>query len=408
MPVALGIVLGVLLATVFSVAAFGKLSDRAGTRAAVAGFGVPEALGGAVALALPVAELAVAGLLLLGSTRVAGAAGALGLLALFTAAIVANLLRGRTPECHCFGALHSAPVGWRTAARNAVLAVLAAVLLITAGSAPGPSAVAWIGRLGLAEMLALAAVLGALGLATVGVIGFLSLMRADGRLLVQVELLQRTLSAAGIEVPQEHALAELGRDPGTPAPDFAAETVSGQRVSLEQLLEPGLPLLLTFTSPGCGPCRALLPALARWQREHAGVLSFATITDGEAAASRSETQHHELDTMLVDHELAVYDAYQATGTPSAVLISADGQIASYLAAGPETIEQLLEGALSGEGETQGLPIGSLAPQLDLRGLDDEPVVMADPAGGDTLVLFYRACARGDLAVTRASAVRRAR
>lgn len=56
MTVALGIVLGVLLATVFSVAAFGKLSDRAGTRAAVAGVGVPEALGGAVALALPVSS----------------------------------------------------------------------------------------------------------------------------------------------------------------------------------------------------------------------------------------------------------------------------------------------------------------------------------------------------------------
>lgn len=118
------------------------------------------------------------------------------------------------------------------------------------------------------------------------------------------------------------------------------------------------------------------------------MLSFATITDGEAAAIRAETQHHELDTMLVDQALAVYDAYQATGTPSAVLISADGQIASYLAAGPEAIEQLLEGALSGDGEAAGLPIGSPAPQLDLRGLDGDPVVMADPDGRDTLVLFW--------------------
>lgn len=166
--------------------------------------------------------------------------------------------RWRSSRTSCAGerpgaialALHSAPVGWRTAARNAVLAGLAAVLLVTAASDPGPSAVAWIGRLGLAEILALAAVLGAVALATAGVLGFLSLMRSHGRLLVRVELLQRTLAAAGIEAPQEHALAELGRDPGTPAPHFAAETVSGQRVSLEQLLQPGLPLLLTFTSPG--------------------------------------------------------------------------------------------------------------------------------------------------------------
>ncbi len=366
MPVALGIVLGVLLAVVFVTAALAKLTDLDGTRDALAGFGLPGALVAPGALVLPAVELAVAVLLLFGATRVVGAAGALGLLALFTVAVIANLARGRTPACHCFGRLHSAPAGWSTVARNAALAACAGAVLAAAGSGPEPDAFAWVGKLGLAELLALVAVLGAVGLAAAGGAAFLSLMRSQGRLLVEVEIMRRSLEAAGIDVEPEQALVELGRDPGTPAPDFATETATGQRIALGDLLEPGLPLLLTFTSPGCGPCAALLPVLSGWQDEHAGTLSFATI------GADSATQ----------------DAYQVTGTPSAVLISADGQIASYLAEGAEAIELLVEGALRGDGDTQGLRIGAPAPPLELRDLDDRAVALADPAGRDTLVLFW--------------------
>ena len=366
MPVALGIVLGVLLAVVFSAAALGKLSDLAGTRDGLAGFGLPSPLVAPVTLALPAAELAVAVLLLFGSTRVAGAAGALGLLAIFSVVIIANLARGRTPDCHCFGRLHSAPAGWSTVARNVVLAACATALLAAGTGAPEPDAFAWVGNLGLAELLALAAVLSAVGLAAAGGAAFLSLMRSHGRLLVELDSLRHSLQGAGIDLAPEPTLVELGRDPGTPAPDFAADTATGRRTSLADLLEPGLPLLLTFTSPGCGPCAALLPALSRWQQEHAAVLSVATISADRAA----------------------FEAYQVTGTPSAVLISADGQIASYLAEGAEAIEQLLQGALRGDGDTEGLPIGAPAPSLDLSDLDGRAVALADPAGRDTLVVFW--------------------
>jgi thiol-disulfide isomerase/thioredoxin len=351
---------------VFAAAALGKLTDHAGTRDALAGFGVPHVLVTPAAVALPVVEVAVAVLLLFGATRAVGAAGALGLLALFAVAIVANLLRGRTPECHCFGRLHSAPAGWSTVGRNAVLAAGATAVLAAGSTAAQPDAFSWVGTLGLAELLALAAVLGALALAAAGSVAFLSLMRSQGRLLVEVDTLRRSLAAAGIDVEPEPTLVELGRDPGTPAPDFVAETAPGERASLADLLEPGLPLLLTFTSPGCAPCEALRPVLSGWQREHAGTLSFATIGADSAA----------------------YEDYQVTGTPSAVLISADSQIASYLAAGADAIEQLLDSALRGEGQTEGPRIGAPAPSLDLHDLDGHAVALADPAGRDTLVLFW--------------------
>ena len=388
MPVSLGSVLGVVLAVVFAIAGFGKLTDPAGARAALGAFGVPDVLVPPLALALPVAELSAATLLLFSSTRAAGAAGALGLLAMFSVAIGANLARGRTPECHCFGRLHSAPAGPGTLVRNIVLAGAAATVLIVGAGHPGPGAFDWVGTLGSVETLALAVGLALLGLAVAGGAAFVSLTRSHGRLLLELDTVKRSLELAGIEIAPESTLVELGRDPGTPAPEFTAENVAGQRISLTDLLKPGRPLLLTFTSPSCGPCRALAPVLLRWQHEHADTLSFATISDGEPTAFGREAPDHELEAVLVDRDLTVYDAYQATGTPSAVLISADGRIASYLATGADAIEELVETARRGVEETDGLPIGAPAPPMELSDLDGGSVEWADADGRDTLVLFW--------------------
>src|SRR5262249_33556423 len=56
------------LAGVFAVAGAAKLADRAGTRDAVAAFGVPERLASPAGLLLPLAELATAVLLLPAAT----------------------------------------------------------------------------------------------------------------------------------------------------------------------------------------------------------------------------------------------------------------------------------------------------------------------------------------------------
>jgi uncharacterized membrane protein YphA (DoxX/SURF4 family) len=112
-----------LLALVFAVAGAAKLADREGSRGAVVDFGVPSALAAPLGLLLPLAELAVAATLLPASTAKWGALGALALLSVFVVGISINLARGRTPECHCFGQLHSAPVGWKTLARNVLLTI---------------------------------------------------------------------------------------------------------------------------------------------------------------------------------------------------------------------------------------------------------------------------------------------
>jgi thiol-disulfide isomerase/thioredoxin len=170
---------------------------------------------------------------------------------------------------------------------------------------------------------------------------------------------------------------------------FVTADTDGAAVSLNDLLAPGLPLLLIFTSPTCGPCKALLPDVATWQDEHVDRLTIAIANGGDREASIAEAQEHGLERVLVDHDLAVHEAYQAGGTPSAVLVAPDGAIASYVAPGADWIEQLLDRALAGgsESEEQGLSIGSPVPELGVLGLDGEPVSLAR-VGEETLVLFW--------------------
>jgi hypothetical protein len=97
------------LAAVFVVAALAKVADRAGSRQALRQFGVPDRLTAPLGVALPVAELALAIALLPRTSAWGGAIGALALLLLFSGAIGYSLVRGRTPDCHCFGRIGAGP-----------------------------------------------------------------------------------------------------------------------------------------------------------------------------------------------------------------------------------------------------------------------------------------------------------
>lgn len=340
-----------LLAGVFVVAAATKLWDRKGTREAVVGFGAPERAAAPLALLIPVAELAVAALLLPAQTALAGALAALGLLLLFTAAIAFNLARGRAPDCHCFGQLHSAPAGPGTLARNGALVAVAA--FAAGGSLDG-------GELAIAAA--------ALALLAGGAVAFVLLLRSYGRLLLRVEELEQTLAGAG-------AGPELGLELGTSAPMFAG---------LDDLLARGAPLLLVFVSPQCDACRALLPDVGDWQAGHAGHLTVAVASQGAPHDVRAEAHALALDHVLVDEGAELFKAFEAEVTPSAVLIAPDGVIASRVASGPDAIEAMVADVL----DTPGVPIGAPVPALELLSLGGERVSLADLRGRDTLLLFW--------------------
>jgi thiol-disulfide isomerase/thioredoxin len=377
----------VFLAGVFAVAAVTKLADRAGTGRAVGEFGAPERAVGALAIALPLAELTVAGLLLPASTAVVGAFGAVTLLALFTSAIAWTLARGRTPDCHCFGQLHSAPASRRTLARNSALFALALFALAGSMVDEPPSAVAWLGDLAPAETLALTLAAVTAAVMGVGTVAVVSLLRSYGRVLTRLERVEVALARAGFDLSSFDEMPELGLEPGTRAPELALRSSDGGEVRLESLLAPGAPALLVFTSPGCAPCRALLPTAVEWQRSYADALTIAFVTDGPAEDAAAEASEHRLGRVLLDPDRRVYDAYEANGTPSAVLVAPDGTIASWVASGADWITQLVEGTVSG-GPGEGLPVGTKAPALELPALAGGTMSTSDLRGRDALLLFW--------------------
>jgi thiol-disulfide isomerase/thioredoxin len=381
------VVARLVLAGVFAVAGAAKLVDRAGTRAGLSEFGVPRRLVGTAAVAVPLAELAVAALLVPSATAAAGAIAALALLGLFSAAVAVNLARGRSPECHCFGQLHSAPASTATLARNAVLAALAIVVVASSTAREAPSAVAWLSRLDPAELVAVAVGAAAAGLLTAGAYAFLTLMRSYGTVLVRLARIEEAITGAGIDLSGDDT-PRTGLAPGSPAPWFLGSTPEGVGVSRDDLLAAERPLLLLFTSPHCGPCAALLPRAAAWQHEYTEVLTVAFACEGTPDAVAAEAQEFGLERVLVDASREIAASYEANGTPSAVLVAPDGTIAHWLASGQDEIETLVARATRPGDGHGGIPLGAEAPVLELQTLDGRQLSLADLRGRDTMLLFW--------------------
>src|SRR4051812_5130951 len=221
-PDVLILVLRLLLAAVFGVAGWAKLSDREGTRRAVRDFGVPEALTPSVTFFLPLAELVVAVLLVFSATAVVGAIGAAVLLCLFIAAISLSLARGRQPDCHCFGQVHSEPVGPATLVRNGVL--LAVAVVVIADGTGGPSLGGW--------WIAV----------VVGVVIGAALGRLLGKLARRGPVRRRIHRVkAALGANPKATVLRGGLPVGVEAPAFDLESTAGGRVSLSSLLTSGRP-----------------------------------------------------------------------------------------------------------------------------------------------------------------------
>jgi methylamine dehydrogenase accessory protein MauD len=317
-----------LLASVFVVAGVAKLADRKGARQAVIDFGVPAPLASPLGVLLPLAELAVAAALVPASTAWWGAVGALGLLLLFLVGIGANLARGRKPECHCFGQLHSEPAGWKTLARNAVLAAVAGSVVWRGSGGAGPSAVGWLGGLSGAQAVGLVVGLAVLGAMAAQWWLLLHLLRRYGQLLARLEALEGGETAEGLPV-------------GGPAPDFELPALDGGTSTLESLRANEKPVMLFFTDPGCGPCTAMLPAVGRWQEEHSGEVTIALVSRGDPEENRAKASEHGLANVLLQDDWEVSEAYRVAGTPSAVLVQPDGTIGSPVLAGEDEVSELL-------------------------------------------------------------------
>jgi uncharacterized membrane protein YphA (DoxX/SURF4 family) len=123
----LGYAAALLLAAIFVLAGASKLRDRDATVRSFRQLGVPGP--DSAARLVPLPELAAAVLLVV--VPAVGAIVALVLLALFTTFVVNRLRAGVDAPCACFGSTGGAPLSWLTLGRNALLAILAVMSLVT-------------------------------------------------------------------------------------------------------------------------------------------------------------------------------------------------------------------------------------------------------------------------------------
>jgi uncharacterized membrane protein YphA (DoxX/SURF4 family) len=128
-----------------------KLVSWRGSERQLAGFGVPASMAPAAAAAVPVAELVVSALVL-GVPARWPVWLAIAAFALFTGVVVAELQRGTTEPCRCFGSLSTRPMSTRALVRNAWLLALA---VLATGTTNGLAHLGWL----VAPLVVLSAVL---------------------------------------------------------------------------------------------------------------------------------------------------------------------------------------------------------------------------------------------------------
>ena len=127
----------------------------------------------------------------------------------------------------------------------------------------------------------------------------------------------------------------VGKRIGEPAPEIVLPDLGGKSVDLADFR--GEQTLVLFWNPGCGFCQQMLPDLKEWEANPPKrapkllVVSAGTEEANEAMGLRSS--------VVLDQNFDVGRAFGASGTPSAVLVDAKGNIASEVAVGaPEVLE----------------------------------------------------------------------
>ena len=125
---------------------------------------------------------------------------------------------------------------------------------------------------------------------------------------------------------------------GEPAPQIELPDLNGAPLSLTYFN--GEKVVVLFWDPECAFCREMLPDLRAWEDNPPGETPKVLIV-----STGTEEANREMglsSPVLLDEQLVVGRAFGAPGTPSAVLIDEQGQIASELAVGVPAVLALAQ------------------------------------------------------------------
>ncbi len=391
------LILRLFLAAVFGLAGAGKLADLAGSRKAVTGFGVPASLAGFVGVALPLFEIAIAVSLLFTVTSWWGAICAAALLLVFVGGMIYQMAKGNAPDCHCFGQIHSEPVGISSLIRNLIF-LFPAVVVIAKGRADQGMSLSNVDRDSVQLMLIFLAVL-LLGIA----IDFLRRITSkQDEIVRRIDILEVVAKDSG-QVERHHAGSPHDGLPiGATLPDFEVQDIYGKFRTTLSLTGENVPVLMFFVSPTCSPCKALVPRFQEWGLELSGRVKVVLISSGTVDENIEKFGDQVTRSLFVGKDREFADAVNAKWTPSALYVDVNGKVASHIAAGDTAMVELVNKILAadlgdefthftannGDHDHNHIDLGSRIPEFEIDAIDGRTVSSGDLVGKQTLVTFW--------------------
>ncbi len=378
---------------IFAVAGVGKLLDRDGSEKAVKAFGTPDPFVKTFALLIPIAEIIFGFCFLFVSFSWIGAAGALLLLLTFIGGMLVQMIKGEAPDCHCFGQIHSEPVGPRSLIRNILIALLPVVLLVSGRTNQGFALGESNGV--IASNVVLAGIVVAFFLISANV---WRLTKEHSKLKRQIDLLEM-LETGGTLIERDEAGDPTDSLPiGAPFPDFTLPDTAGKLVSFDHLIADPLPKVFLFVGPTCRPCKAMLQEFAEWRREFEGRVRFVFVSKGIAVENIELFGDSLAERMLLQKSMEFAGLLHIKWTPAAIFVGSDGNIASHPAVGDMAIRDLV-GKLRAENfSTRGyyiknsqkrgrVKIGESIPDFETSDLNGSTISRENFIGKPTLTFF---------------------
>ena len=148
-------------------------------------------------------------------------------------------------------------------------------------------------------------------------------------------LAARAVGAPGPNVP-------IGKKVGEPAPPLKLPDLSGKSIELSDFR--GSETLVLFWSPECLFCKEMLDDLRSFEANSpVGAPKLLVVSTGTVEANRGMGLRSPV---VLDEGFSVQQAFGAPGTPSAVLVDAEGNIATHVAVGPPEVLELAEAGRS--------------------------------------------------------------
>lgn len=385
------------LAAVFGLAGFAKLADPAGSRRAVEGFGVPSSLSGIAGVALPLVEIAVAVSLLFTSSAWFGSVGAMFLLTIFSAGIFYQMAKGNAPDCHCFGQIHSEPVGISSLIRNIVFLVPAAVLFSKGQNGQGIG-ITDIDRDSLQLILVILIVF----LVGIAIDQLRRILGKQDEITKRIDLLELVAKDGGRVERETAGHPHDGLPIGAMLPGHDVVDIEGRATTTSDLVSADLPLLIFFVSPTCSPCKALVPKFQLWAAELSGRVKVVLISSGTAEENIDKFGEQITRAMFIGKDREFAESVNAKWTPSALFVDSNRRIASHIAAGDTAIIELVEkinaADLSekflhftvgnGNGHHSHVDLGGRIPEFDIDAIDGRKIRSSDLEGKQTLIAFW--------------------